>query len=603
MSNSVKIQKINNTAQKIVSVLNGNQGMMLLMLINATDGEMIKLYQDNSDQLRPFYQINQQNSILITDDNQIYICAFNLDKIQSVIARFDVSILGSTLNGKWSKVIGSQHQSHQFLSIYLDENDGVIKLNASTGQFQWLHGFEYNKTILEDVKISSMTQFYAVVNDNIDPIYTTKIYLLKISFNSSKSVEIVEQILYFQDFKKLYHAKIRDDFLIVFSGQAYIKGRTSFVNSNDENQSCYKAVQIEGQEDSQYNVAVTSEYLIKEYNYQNIFKDGGIMLLEQQEDTLKYVNLKEYYQEYPKFCNKKSKISLNYTQWDLNLTQEDPQDYRLNLNELVKGDENCLDSKRFFTVNQEELTNKYYFENDYLIFKYEDRVMGNGNLFKIYITYPDQQQENWPLRINLLSCKNAYNLTNIFYNLYSDPVIIDLKPQYQKPHRQCPDPYFEFVQTEQPTSDFYDPFNFDNEKMIDTIYSNNLNSRGKYIRKYIFYFDSLKKDIVYQLVLHLTVRCNSTKIQIDVLYYKYYVGNGPIIIDYVRDKFWSSCRPLFEAKPLNLYSFITFDNITNSYIISDQSNYSFFDDYYKDWRQFTFDIDVDLKDESSVQYY
>ncbi|CDW74853.1 UNKNOWN [Stylonychia lemnae] len=220
LANSVKIQKTKNYAQKIVSVLKGNQGMMLIMLINATDGEMIKLYQDNSDQLRPLYEINQPNSIVFTDDNQFFISAFNLDKIQNVIARFDFSILGTSLNGKWSKIIGSQYPSHQFLSIYLDEvNDGlflnfkksfvfdsfthnarlgIIKLNAKTGQPLWSRGFEYNKTTLESDKtfISEFSVYRLNAQEIIgicshtqhgeDVLYNMQFSLLQIDYVSNQ---------------------------------------------------------------------------------------------------------------------------------------------------------------------------------------------------------------------------------------------------------------------------------------------------------------------------------------------------------------------------------------------------------------------------------
>ncbi|CDW77295.1 UNKNOWN [Stylonychia lemnae] len=187
-----------------------------------------------------------------------------------------------------------------------------------------------------------------------------------------------------------------------------------------------------------------------------------------------------------------------------------------------------------------------------------------------------------------------------------DPVIQNVKPMYQKPFPQCPDPYLEIENTSSPTLPFHDPIKFDKDYMQMTIFSQNLTSRGRYVRKFKFYYDSQKKDMIYQLQLVLQISCNSTIFNEKKMKYDYYIGSGSMVIDVLSDAFWGLCRPVFVGKPVGTYlpSFITFDNITNTYLISNNSNYTFFPDVDKleTFRFFKFAIDVDIKDGSGQDY-
>ncbi|CDW90409.1 UNKNOWN [Stylonychia lemnae] len=110
--------------------------------------------------------------------------------------------------------------------------------------------------------------------------------------------------------------------------------------------------------------------------------------------------------------------------------------------------------------------------------------------------------------------------------------------------------------------------------------------------------------MLYQLHLILYISCNSTIFNQNNLKYDYYLGSGSMVIDFLSDKFWGLCRPAFEGKPVNLRSFISFNNITNTYLISIESNFTFFpdNDPLELYRQFSFEINVDLKDGSESDY-
>ncbi|CDW86976.1 UNKNOWN [Stylonychia lemnae] len=462
---------------------------MLLLVINATNGELIKFYIDNTNQIKPFFEIGQTNSVIITDDNQLYISAFNFDKIQNVIARFDISIMGTQLIEKWSKVIGPENPSHQFLTIYLDEMNnglflnfkktfvfdsfthnarlGLIKLNAFSGQIIWSRGFEYNKTLVEsgNTFISEFSVFTIGSKEIIGICSHT---------------QFEEEPNYKMQLYELYHAKITNDLFVVFCGQSANNIRASYLNTNEESQSCDHRYKQGEEPDSQYIVAVTSEYLIKEYNYQALLQDGGITFIQLIDAQLKDISLKTFYHEYPRFCQKKSSIITNQSQWEINVIKEDRGEYKFDLNNLVKGDENCLDPTRSFTTDKKDYEERYNLTNGVLTFKYENKQDQIVDNFELSITYPDQQIVYEMLKINLLSCA------------------------------------------------------------------------------------------------------------------------GPMVIDVINEKFWAQCKPAFVGYPINLYNFITFDNITNTYFISDQPNLFVEDDGFTYWpREKLFRIEVDTKDDTA----
>ncbi|CDW85766.1 UNKNOWN [Stylonychia lemnae] len=300
--------------------------------------------------------------------------------------------------------------------------------------------------------MNNYNEFYAVTSLQAGLFSSiADMILYKISFLNQTKVRMVKVNINVVGLKAVFHAYIRNDYYIIYGGQLESGSRTSsFVNTNNPSQSF-------------------------------VFEDSTMQIL-------RYLEPEIYDKIYNVFCDSKSQIILKKAQEIYTYLYEDPQDFRLDINQFISGDENCQDVQRNIKHSLSlSLVNQYKFVKGVLILDYEGRKQSHSmDNHPIEVSYPNGLTKYFSFFVKPLVCTGPYQeLVQLTYSIYSQPMILDLNKYYKKPYVQCPDPILIIEEEESPLN-FLNPFTFDKEKLLvsDLVIDVINDKLGKYLTCY-----------------------------------------------------------------------------------------------------------------------
>ncbi|CDW78791.1 UNKNOWN [Stylonychia lemnae] len=420
---SIKFQQSSNSSQKamLVAEFDGDPsyGVMHIIMINTTNGEIMAVFKDNTDAGNVYYILDEKNSVIFDSLGMIYM-GISVNNYP-VLVKYDFNNLNQ-VSLMWKKEFRLTTITSMMEVSNTHSHLILLDLIYQIYTKQWLPLLQMNK-ISYSAQMGFILRFTLMLRPQNH--FRNKFLLIpnKIKVLTFKNVSIMNDGLFLKDLE------------LVFGGYTFqtLNSRTTYtsiIQISDTSQSC-----------SPFNVDPVSSnqtQLIEhstKYTYlplpATVSSDIQIILLVVMDIQGIKIDISKYSTNYNKLCNQIPSL------WTLSnqttIVEFQPiqlQNFSKNVSTYFSGDEVCLDKSRKISVNpQNQNQIQLNFDGKDLLSLPNSQFTINSSNYNIECTYPSGQTNSFILSLQFIDCKVYLDPginQNLTYNIGEEELLIDL---------------------------------------------------------------------------------------------------------------------------------------------------------------------------------